>query len=251
MSSVRIGGTTLYRVKPWPKPSIKSSIQWTFDSRGNPRGYDRGASEDIYETSIEIEDTETNVNSLLTVLNSNRETVTLDQFAADIFAPNIDYTGSIVCAVNDYGVRKVGFHATSGDDIYQMELKLRAVQPSVLGTTPSLSGIRVQEQRDAGHSFGVARHYFRDGAHGYSDTNVDSGRYAPYFLCTPAIAKAVIAYFMVTARAASFTLPTLGDAYPFGPSRGSGPFTVRLHDFSISRENLNRWRIDCDFREIG
>lgn len=251
MSSVRIGGSNLYRIRPWPGVTIKRAITWDMDSRENPRGYDRGASQDIYESTIRVFDTETHINSLLGVLQNNRETVVLDQFAIPIFAPNIDHTGSITCAVKDYGTRKAAFHATAGDDIYECEMTLRAIQPTKLATTPSISALRVQEGADAGHSWGVARAYTQSGLHAYVDSGNDAGRYTPSFVCNTATAQAALAYFLVTARAATFTMPAFGPDYPFGPSRGTGPFTVRLYDFSISRVNLNRWRLDCDFREIG
>lgn len=251
MSSVRIGGTTLYRVRPWPSPSITRAFSpWVSDGRGNIRANDRGAAQDVYESSIIVSDTENNVNSLLTVLSTSRESVVFDQFAAPIFAPNVDHTSSITCAV-DVGKRKMTFHSSGAYDVYEVELKLRAIAAPLLTPTPSLSGLRVQEQKTATHSWGLARNFFQNGLQAYSESRNDSGLFSPSFVQGLAATQAALAYFMVTARATSFTLPSFGVDYPFGPARGSGPFSVRLEDFRISRENLNRWRLDCDFREVA
>jgi hypothetical protein len=251
MSSVRIGGTTLYRVRPWPSPSVTRAFKgWYTDGRGNIRANDRGASQDIYEASIIVADTEDNVNSLLTVLSASRESVVLDQFAAPIFAPNVDHTSSITCAV-DAGKRKMVYHSGGAYDVYEVELKLRAISPPLLTPTPSLSGLRVQEQKAASHSWGLARNFFQSGTQAYSESRNDNGLFQPSFVQGITATREALAYFLVTARAASFTLPSFGADYPFGPARGVGPFSVRLEDFRISRENLNRWRIDCDFREVA
>lgn len=250
MSSVRIGGTTLYRVRPWPSPTVTRAFNWVNDGRGNIRGNDRGASQDIYESTITIADTENNVNSLLTVLSTGRESVVFDQFAAPIFAPNVDHTSSITCAV-DVGKRKMVYHGSGAYDVYEVELKVRAITAPLLTPTPSLSGLRVQEQKDAGHSWGLARNFFQNGLQAYSESRNDAGQFTPSFVQGTAATQAALAYFLVTARSASFTLPSFGADYPFGPARGGGPFSVRLADFRVSRENLNRWRIDCDFREVA
>jgi hypothetical protein len=251
MSSVTIGGTA-FRVRPWPRPKIKRAIQWKRAANGNVYGSDRGASQDIYTTEVSFLDTEDKINSISNILNSNKDTVTLSAFNVDIFAPNIDHTGSITCAYEVTSERRRENVSTSHEDMYSLTVVFRAIAPSVLGTTQSLSTLRLKEAITPDHSRTIGRSFSTSGAQAYAEYVSDTGFLKASFSQKTSEVKAILAYLLTTARASSFTLPTFtGLDYPFGYSRGSGSFSTVAVDINIARANLNRWDLDIDFAEVA
>jgi hypothetical protein len=61
--------------------------------------------------------------------------------------------------------------------------------------------------------------------------------------------KAILNYLVGSGRSAAFTFPSLGIPYPFGVSRGAGPFSCRATEFSVTRKSLNRWGLTVKFVE--
>lgn len=249
MASVTIGGTA-YNFRPWPDISISPAIKWVVNASGNYLGSDRGVAYDIHESTVKFADTETNINSLISVLNSNRETVALSSFQTDVFAPEVNQSGSVTCSHEITGEKKRVFHATTA--IYEMDVKFRAIAPSLIGTSASLSTLRIKEALTADQSWSLGRSFSESGAHFYSDRRRDVGRLSASFSQTTAQLKAILSYLLTTARASTITLPTFsGLTYPFGYLRGTGPFNAKVLSFGISRENLNRWTLDIEFAEVA
>lgn len=249
MASVTIGGTA-YNFRPWPEMSVTPAIKWVKSSAGYYYGADRGVAYDVHESTVKFSDTETNINSLISVLNSNRETVTLSSFQTDVFIPEVNHTGSIVCAHEIAGDRKRVFHASTA--VYEIDVKFRAIAPTLIGTTASLSTLRIQEALTADQTWSIGRAFSESGAHLYADRRRDVGTLRASFSQQTSQTKAILSYLLTTARAASFTLPSFsGLTYPFGYLRGTGPFNTRVIKFGVTRTNLNRWALDIEFAEAA
>lgn len=251
MSSVTIGGTS-FRVRQWPEYRIEPAIKWVRDGAGNWHSSDRTHAQDIYGTKLDFVDTEDKINSLANILNSNRNTITLSGFNFDAFPPNVNQTGSITCAFTvDSQKRRVQV-STNVEDVYSLSVDFRAIGATVLGTTPSLSTLRLVESITPDHSWDIGRSWTKSGAHAYADYGTDVGILRAGFSQTTTELKAILAYLLTTARGASITLPTFtGLDYPFGYSRGTGTFSAKILNFDISRRNLNRWGLNIDFAEVA
>lgn len=251
MSSLSISGTG-YKIRPWPQFIIKPAILWAQSSSGYWTGSDRGAAQDIYESNFTVQTTDTTMNALQTAINAARESITLSGFNTDIFSPNVDQTGSITASIIDFGERQQLKFATSSTSVHSLELTFRAIAPTLLGTTPSLSTLRLQEGWTGDHTYEVAKAFSQNQTAFYADRKSDIGKFTGMFSQTTTELKAILAYILVTARASSFTFPTFaGVTYPFGVARGSGPFNCRIKDFKISRKNLNRWALMIEFVEAA
>lgn len=250
MASLTIGGTA-YDCLPWPKPKIYPAIDWVKNSANNWRGSDRGVAQDLYETTINFKDTEAVINSLETVLEANREGITLSAFLVDCFSPTVDHTGSITCAVMDFGRRKQTMMSTSHTNLLELEVRFRAISPTILASpSASLSGLMLQQGWEAGRDVTADVDFSHTQVAAYADARRDAGTFKASFLQTKATLQAILRYLMVTARASAFTLPTFsGVTYPFGVPRGTGPFNCKAREFSFSRKNLNRWDLQISFAE--
>lgn len=237
---------------PFPEPIITPAIKWIFDSAGNPKGSDRGAAYDIYESKVKFIDTENNINAIILELDSNREAVSLSNFDTIVFSPEVSHTGTITCAHEIIGDKRRVFNSTSVDDVYELSVKFRAISPSLIGTSASLSTLKIQEALTADQSWSLGRAFSESGAHFYADRRRDVGRLQASFSQTTAQLQAILAYLLTTARASTITLPTFsGLTYPFGYLRGVGPFNAKVLSFGISRANLNRWTLDIEFAEVA
>jgi cytochrome c556 len=249
MASVTIGGT-VYNFRPWPEMTVTRAIRWAVNSAGNRMGADRGVAMDTHESVVKFIDTETNINSLISVLNSNRETVDLTSFQTDVFIPEVNHTGTITCAHEIIGERKRVFHATTA--VYEMDVKFRAIAPTLIGTSASLSSLRIQESPTADQTWSLGRAFSETGAQFYADHKRDNGALKATFSQTTTQMKAILSYLLTTSRAATITLPTFsGLTYPFGYLRGTGPFNAKALSFSVKRNNLNRWTLDIEFAEVA
>lgn len=242
--SVTIAGT-VSRFRPWPAFSIKPAIQWVQDSAGYWNASDRGAAQDIYESTALFQGTETTINALEQVLESNRSAITLTDFSADLFAPNVDHTGSISATVLSHERSQI--HFGLADDVYSLLVRFRAISPSLLGTTPSLSGARPQEGFTADHSNEMGKSFSYDRTAFYQDRSSDIGVLRVDLEQNATQTKAILAYLLVTARTAAVAFPFATIAYPWGRSRASS--NCKVKSFSVYRMNLNRWRFTLDLVE--
>ena len=249
MASVTIGGTAL-NIRPFAAPSISRAILWDQNSAGYWMGSDRGAAQDIYSTSLVIQATDSTFNTIQTTVNSNREGVTLSAFLTDVFAPTVDQTGSVSCSILDFGERKHIAFAGAAAGVFGVTLGLRAISPTLLTPTPSLATLRLLEGWEGDHTTEIGKGFAYDQTATYSDRKSDVGAFTGRFSQTTTELKAILAYIMVTARAAAFVMPTLsGASYPFGVAKGNGAFNVKIKDFSFTRANLNRWNLMIKFVE--
>lgn len=244
-----IVGSGTFNVRQWPNPHIVPAIQWIQDSEGNWSGSDRGASQDVYETEVVFFDTQDNINSLMQVLENNREEVTLSDFAAPIFSPNVDHTGSITASVVSYGPRRHLAFGAASKWVYELPVTFRAISPALLVTTPSLSTLKLQDGFEATASYEVGKAFTYGQTGVYTDSRADTGRFVGRFRQQTSQAQAILAYLLTTARANSVAFPSsIPVTYPWGINRGV-PTNCRIKSFSIRRVNFVFWDLELELVE--
>jgi hypothetical protein len=247
--SVSIGGTA-FKVRPWPSMTVKPAIEWVQAANGNWSGSDRGAAQDIYESEFTVYGDYTSVYALQTAMDSNREGITLSSINAEIFAPNVDHTGSISCSVIDFGQVEQKAWAGAANAVISLTIKVRALSPTLLTPTPSLSTLRHTDGWVGDQSWEVGKAFTFNQTASYRQRNADIGMFRATYQQKRSEAQAILAYILVTARAGTVTFPLHANIpRPFGQLRGTGPFNCKITDFSISRKDLNRWLLDIEFRE--
>lgn len=245
---MNIDGTE-FKFKPWPSITVRPAIDWTVDSSGYYRGCDRGIAQDIYESSITFTRVEADINSLQNILNLNRGQNVLSSFAStgqEIFGPEVNYSGSINATVTDYGeINHIHFNK-----IASTQIKFRALGVTLLGTSPTLPTLRLNEGWEGNQEFNNGKGFSYNQSAFYNDHSGNLGRFVGEFTMKPSEARAVFSLLIGTIRANSVVLPTFsGVTYPFGYSRGSGPFNVKIPKWDIKRKDLNRWVFKIEFRE--
>jgi len=250
--SVTIAGVAT-KIRPWAIPVIKPAITWVQDAKGFWHGSDRGAAQDVYETTILVQVSETLMDTLQgTFYSTSRELVNVTAINTDFFAPTVDQSGTVSSTIVDFGQRKHLQFAGASISLQDISMTVRAVSPTLLTPTPSLATLKIQEGWEGDASREIAKGFAYDRTPSYNDRASDAGRFVGRFSQTTVQLKAILAYIMVTARASSFAFPTLaGVPNPFSVSRGSLPVNVNIVDFSFSRANLNRWNLTIDFREAA
>jgi len=248
-SSLTISSAKI-KVRPWPQFILKPAINFIQNSKGYWTGSDRGAAQDIYESYLTFQGSDTTINNLNTALNAARESISLSGFNTDIFLPNVDQTGSVTASITDFGQRKqLQFNGVAAS-VFETTVGFRAISPAILSTTPSLSSLRLQEGWEGDHSTEIAKGFSLTQAASYADRNSDSGKFVGRFSQSTTELKAILAYLLVTVRGVSMVFPTLsGVTYPFGVSKGVGPFNVVVYSIQVQRQNLNRWTLTLDLRE--
>jgi len=237
-----------YNVRAWPKPSISPAIQWITDSAGYPHGSDRGAPQDIYESQVVFFDTESAINNLESTLQSNREGLMLAGFTAPLFAPNVNHTGSLTAAAVAMGRRKHLKFAAPSTGIFELPVTFRAISPTLLSTTPSISTLKLQDGFEAGKSFDVGKGFSYNQNPFYHDSRADEGRFAGVFKQKTAQAQAILAYLLTSARASSFAFPSIGVTYPFGSTKSATP-NCKVTKISIERADFVFWNLSLEFME--
>lgn len=236
-------------VRQWPTPIIRPSIQWIQDATGNWNGSDRGATQDIYETEVVFFDTQDNIDSLMQTLDENREGISLSNFAVPFFSPEVSHTGTISAAVVSLGPRRHLAWGAASRWVYELPVTFRAISPTLLGTSASLSTLKLQDGFEASASYEVGKAFTYGQTGVYADRRSDIGRFIGRFRQQTSQAQAILAYLLTTARASAVTFPSLGGVtYPWGVNRGT-PANCKVKSFSIRRVNLVFWDLEIEFVE--
>jgi len=233
-------GSTVYTMWGY-QPITIPSIQWVQKSDGNWSGYDRTASEDIFEAAILFKGSESQLSTLETELSTNRENFNVTcGTGEEIFGADIDYSGAIDSTVIKYGVIQ-----SIAKGVYSMPLRLRAVSPSLTGSA-SISSLRLSShQFEPNSAFDLMKSFALDGTTTYLDGETDPGVFHGIFKQTTAEMKAIRRYLLTTARTASVSFPSFGVSKPFGQRMGTGPFTVKITSWKdLGRKNFADWELD-------
>ena len=242
--SFTVDGTGV-SAKQWPAPQVDPSILWIRDSAGNWSGSDRGASQDAYTSEAVLMGTETELDSMEGALEDAREGMTLAAFAAPLFAPNVDHTGSISATVTRMGPRRhVAFGAGAAVGVYELPVTFRAISPTLLGTSPSLATLKLQDGFEADRVFEAGKGFTYSQAAIYSDHDSDVGR----FRQQTSQAQAILAYLLTTARANTVAFPSIGVNYPWG--NPGAPANCKVKSFTVSRVNFVFWDFKIELVEV-
>lgn len=237
-----IGGTS-FNIAQWPEPTTRPAITWKRGADGYHVGRDRGASEDVYEGRVRVFGIPATLDSLQAVLDANREGITLSGFNTGemIFGANVSYAGSISATVTDFGMRR-NLQSTT---VFELEIGFRAISPTLLGTTPSLASLRLQEGWEGNRSTDITKHFSYSQDASYLQHGTDAGIFTGRFLQTTDQMKAIRAFLLSEARAAPFQFPNvMADFYPFGANESERTFQmVCAVAWSDRRVNLNRWEL--------
>ena len=243
-----VAGTS-FNFLPFGQPRVVPAIEWVQDAAGYWNGSDRGASQDVFEAKVTFAGLDATLDSLQSVLQANREGVTLSSFTTtgqEIFGPEIDYTGSISATVVEIEPRS---HHTL-NKVSEVGVTFRAISPTKRGTTASLATLRLQEAWEGDQDWTATKAFAYGQTAYYADHRGDVGRIQATYQQKPAEARAIMAYLLSTARANAVTLPTFpGITYPFGQPRGSGPFSAKVRSWEVTRKDLNRWIFKIEWVE--
>lgn len=244
-----IGGAS-YNIQPWPEPKTEPAITWGKGADGYPFGTDRGATEDRYLGTVRVAGPTATLDALQATLDANRTGITLSGFNAGemLFGADVDYSGSISAAVVDFGVRRnVMMNA-----VHELEITLRAISPALLSTTPSLTGLRLQEGWSGDRSTDVNAVFAYGQSAAYHDHGTDAGVFKGRFLQTTESMKAIRAYLLTTARAEPIPFPNLFPVpfYPFGANEADHRFQMCVvRSWADKRRSLARWELEITFEQ--
>jgi len=241
------------KVLPDFKALTNLGIGWVQAADKNWFGTDRGASNDVYEAVVTAYGREAYLNAILEEIESNRvndgNVIALSGFASDetIFGEDVDHTGTINATV--LSVKRRAQATWKG---WGVELKLRALSPSFVGTStfPTLKHCDVGIDGDTDRSINKEDSY--SGTFYYADHQSDFGTFTGTFTVTRAEMKSIRRY-IATQRTGVYSLGnTFGIDYPFGVnSSGAYPFSCKL----IAWDDLGpfgmKWnRLKLKFAEV-
>lgn len=248
--SLQVSGTP-YNLARWPTARIIPAIQWVQDSGGYWSGSDRGAAQDAYEVDCVFVDKESTINALDLALDAAREAVTLSAFTTPLFAPNADHSSSITAVVTKIKRKHLKYGVPSANSqLYSIDVTFRAISPTILTTTPSLSTLKLQEGYEAGDSYESPKAFSFNQSAFYGDHKSDEGAFHGRFRQKLAQAQAILGYALVTARALPFSFPNIGVPYPFGQTHGSyATKNCKIKSISMSRQNFVFWDLNLELVE--
>ena len=241
--SFTVGGLDCF-VKNFPTIKIIPAIKWVQSASGFYFGSDRGAAQDVFEIDVTFYDTEANINTLQTTLNSSRGNVVMTNFGDSLFSPYVDHSGTINAVFSPLGMRKYTAFASPSTGMYEMPATIRAVSPPVLTSSPSLSKLRLQYGFTADKTYSSNKLFTYSQTAIIEDENSDNGVFKASFLQFKAEAQAILAYFLNTQRASSFAFPSIGVTYPFGIVIGALPLNTNLISFKVTRQDFEFYKID-------
>lgn len=223
------------------EPTITPSLEWTRLPSGLWRCLDDGAAYDAHDAEITVYVTSATLSAWETFYTSYRaDTVTY--YAPDgvlPFGPHIPVgsTGASVKITGWENGGKVGITA----DLWKLTLRMRFMQgytPTIPSGVPALFTKKyatptwitpsVVHLTDDGRASVTSRSPQSQTCHVVAD-NFDA-----------TTAASIINWALYT-RGASFTYTPPAGLYPFGPSKGDGPFTVLLIDWTVQKPNPQRW----------
>lgn len=249
MQSFKLAGQECY-VLQFPESRITPALQWTQSAGLIWYASDRGAVQDVYESEVTFFDTEQRVNAVYTLLENNRESFTLSAFADSVFAPNVDHTQNITATITNPYNRTFKATAVPNTGMYQLNVSLRAVQPSFSSTSPSLASLRLQPGFLASSTYESKKEFAYDETPFYKDRRDDTGVFRASFVQTTAEIKPILSYLTTTARGNSIAFPNIGVGYPFGPSKGVySSLNCRVKNYSFKRKSFPLWQIDLELVE--
>jgi len=241
-------------VKPDFKPITIPALEWVECADDNFKAVDRGASQDVYQSSFRIYKSEADINTFIEEIEANRAAdnhqVTLGSFSSTehIFGEDVDHSGNITATVLEITDRKQ--ESWKG---YSVKVKVQAISPSFTGSAsfPSLTYLEIGYVGDSSVPVNKVDSY--DGTFSYSDRGTGAGTFTGTFVFGVTDMRNCRRY-LATQRGSSFSLTGInGVTYPFGIRRSSGyPYTVKCVDWEdLGMRDVGRWRMKLVLAEVA
>lgn len=223
------------------EPKIMPSLEWQFLPSGVYTCIDDGAEYDAHDAEITIFVTSA-ILSAWEVFYANKKEALLTYYAPDgvlPFGPHIPIgdTGVLVKLTNSNNGGKVGISA----DLWRLEISMRLQQgytPTIPAAVPSFFTTKY-----AAPTWSIASivHMTDDGRSTVTRRSPESQTCQVVADNFDAIGAASVVNWALYTRGSSFSYTPPAGLYPFGPSKGSGPFTVRLIGWTIQKPTPRRW----------
>lgn len=236
-----VPGSTTLSVKRDFRIRTRLALQWVQTASGNWIAVDRGAAEDVYESTFTVYGTYAKVSTLIAALQLNRAAAagTPNQIAISsvsageyVFGCDVDYSTSVAAIITDFGRVKQG--SWKG---YGVTLEARALSPTFTGS-PSLPAFQyVDIGYEGDRDWTVTKLLSSTGAVTNVDENCDAGTLKLAATLTNANMQALRRY-LATQRGATISFPApSGITYPFGPRGTTGTHNMKV----VAWEDLGQW----------
>jgi len=241
----------------------QSNTEYSFSflevSNGDFKPIDRGASEDVYESTIELKgllsDTGTykGIQQFLSEIKANRtidsNVITLSEIndGEHFFGEDVNYASGVSCTV-----LKISEISQPQFNTYSLKVTLRLLSPTFVGTStfPDLAILSPDFKTEDKWSINKQDSY--TGTFTYVEKDTDQGFFEGTFLFTR-LEMRRLRRFVATNRGASFSLSGIdGVTYPFGEAWGSGAWDVRILEFKdLGFWGANNYKASLKLTTIG
>lgn len=239
-------GDTNFGIQPWPEIKTSPGLgPWQLKGNGYYTARDLGISQDRYESQVLISDTKEVIAALQAVLKANKKEITLSGFnsAEIIFGADVDYSEPITATYTAFGPKR----NFKNDVLFDLEINFRAIEKTLLITTPSLAGLNLQEKWEGDKAFDITKLFGYDQSVTALEHSTDAGFFKGRFLQTTEQMKAIRAYLLTVARANAIPFPTMGvgDFYPFGDNEAKSLFQkCNVIDWRDRQVKLDLWELE-------
>lgn len=158
------------------RPDTMLALNWVQCSSGKWVATDRGATADVYKTTIDVTGYESTINNLILALYTNRtagsNVVALSGFTSteDIFGSDVDHTGSINATVLTVTDRRQVTLRNFG-----ISIELQAIAPTFLGSPGSLVFRNFDFEYDGYSESTIKKYDTYNGTFSYQDRAADTG----------------------------------------------------------------------------
>lgn len=223
------------------EPTITPALEWTRLPSGLYRCLDDGAAYDAHDAEITVYVTGAALAGWEGFYAASKaETVTY--YAPDgvlPFGPHIPVgnTGASVRITGWKNGGKVGITA----DLWKLTISMRLMQgytPTLPAGVPALFG---KKYATPSWDFASVVHLTDDGRASVTARSPEAQTCQVVADNFDASTAASIINWALYTRGSSFTYSPPSGLYPFGPSLGNGPFTVRLIGWTIQKPTPQRW----------
>ena len=223
------------------EPKISPSLEWQKLPSGIYKAIDDGAEYDAHDADITLYVSSSVLSNWENFYRSKKD-ATITYYAPDgvlPFGPHIPVgaTGVPVKITSWKNGGKVGITA----NLWRLDISMRLQQgytPTVPAGVPALFG-----KKYAAPTWDVASvvHMTDDGRSTVTPRSPESQTCQVVADNFDASTAASIINWCLYTRGSSFTYTPPVGLYPFGPSKGDGPFTVRLIDWTVQKPTPRRW----------
>lgn len=214
-----------FKIKPDFKVDTQLALKWTQLSSGKWIASDRGATADVYKTTIKTVGYEKYINDIIQAIYNNRvatsgtpNVLTLSLFSENekIFGEDVDHSTTIQATVTDFGARK-----QSALRSFELEIELQAIAPTFIGSAAaSITFQNFNESYKGDVEPSINKYDTYNGTFSYLDRRSDSGVFEGTAFLTNAQAIA-FRRTLATQRSAPITTTLVGIDNVFGPTKTS------------------------------